>query len=117
LKIRDTKKIDTILKIAGEKGANSISNLNFEIDEPELLKEQARDKAIANAQEKAAKLAKSLGVTLDKVVSFYESANIPAESSYAKYATGLGLGGGSAPSIQTGENEINVTVNITYEIL
>jgi uncharacterized protein YggE len=117
LKIRDTKKIDAILKLAGEKGANSISNLNFEIDDQEALKDEAREKAIADAKEKAEKLAESLGVTLDKVISFYESTNAPVYDSYAKYA-GMGLGGGeAAPSIQTGENEINVSVSITYEIL
>lgn len=119
LKIRDTKKINTILKLAGEKGANSISNLNFEIDDQDSLKEQAREKAIANAKDKAEKLAKSLGVKLNKIVSFSESTDASIYGGYtAKYAEGMGFGGGgAAPSIQTGENEIKVFVNITYEIL
>ncbi|MBI5254179.1 SIMPL domain-containing protein [Candidatus Falkowbacteria bacterium] len=118
LKIRDTKKINAILKLAGEKGANSISNLNFEIDDQDALKEQAREKAIVNAKEKAEKLAKSLGVKLDKIISFSESTDVPIYSGYSKYAEGAGIGGGGAsPNIQTGENEIKVFVNITYEIL
>ncbi len=116
LKIRDTKKINAILKLAGEKGANSISNLNFEIDDQDALKEQAREKAIVNAKEKAEKLAKSLGVKLDKIISFSESTDVPVYNTYPKYADGMG-GGGASPNIQTGENEIKVFVNITYEIL
>lgn len=120
VKIRDTKKISDILKVAGEKGANQIGSLNFEIDDQAALQAEARQKAIDDAKTKAQTLAKQLGVKFSKIVSFSESNYQPVMYKSA-YATDLGMGGGGesvpAPSIQSGENEIKANVTITYEIL
>jgi len=119
VKIRDTQKTSEVLRVATEKGANNIGSLNFQIDDPEGLKAQARELAIKNAKEKAEALAKQLGVKLGRVISYSESQyDYPVYDNY-KYATGLGGApeATSSPSIQTGESEINVNVNINYEIL
>ncbi|MFH0779593.1 MAG: SIMPL domain-containing protein [Parcubacteria group bacterium] len=120
VKIRDTKKISDILKIAGEKGANQIGSLNFEIDDKVALQAEARQKAIDDAKTKAQALAKQLGVKFSKIVSFSESNYQPVMYKSA-YAADFGMGGGGesapAPSIQSGENEIKANVTITYEIL
>jgi len=120
IKIRNTEKISDILKVAADKGANNIGSLTFEIDEPEKLKVEARIKAIDNAKEKADALATQLGVKLGRVISFSESGGSPNPSPYYDYGMTGGRGGGaaeSAPSIQTGENEVIMNVSIAYEIL
>ncbi len=118
--IRDHEKINTILKLAADNGANDIGSLRFEIDDEEELKQEARAEAIANAKEKADELAKQLDVKLGKIISFSESQNgyidMPQYKAMADEAYGLG-GGEEAPRIQTGENEITVNVSLTYEIL
>ncbi|MBU1132617.1 SIMPL domain-containing protein [Patescibacteria group bacterium] len=118
VKIRETDKVSEILKLATENGANIVGSLSFEIDDMVQLKEEARAKAIEDAQVKAEKLAKSLNVKLGRVISFYES-EAPQQYDYAK--TAYGLGGGAAesvaPAIEKGENEINIQVSISYEIL
>ena len=119
VKVREIDKVSEILKVTAEKGANQVGNLSFEIDEPEALKEEAREKAIENAKEKAEELADSLDVKLGQVVSFSESGSSPVYP-YAKtyaLAEGMGGGGGESPSIETGENEVQVNVTIVYEIL
>lgn len=119
VKVRDNGKVSEVLKVSADNGANQIGNLNFEIDDPDKLTGEAREKAIEDAEQKAETLAKSLGVKLGKVVSFSE-ANA-GRVDYPKYmsaADGFGVGGGTpAPEIQAGENEIKVEATIVYEIL
>lgn len=107
VKIRDLSKISAVLAKTGESGANQVSGLQFTIDDPASLQDQARDKALTQAEEKARKLAQSLGVSLVRVVSFNE---------YARSVEGMGGGDAAAPSIQPGSNDVKVQVNVIYEI-
>lgn len=117
VKIRDLEKVGDILGKAAAAGANQVGSLSFTFDDPEKLNAEARQKAITNAKEKAQDLAKSLGVSLGKVVSFGESSS--SDRSVPMYANEmLGKGGASAaiPDVQTGQNEVNISVSISYEI-
>lgn len=58
VKIRDLDKIGETISQTTAVGANQIGGLSFTIDEPEVLKQQAREKALKNAKEKAEALAK-----------------------------------------------------------
>lgn len=59
VKIRDFKLISPLLSGVVESGANSVSGLQFAIDESDSLENSARAEAIKNAQEKAASIAKA----------------------------------------------------------
>ncbi len=121
IKVRDLDKAGTLLSGIGEYGATDVSGLTFSIDEQDAVVREARDKAITDAREQAEILAKSLGVSLGKITSFYESSPYqPYPSYYAKDAA-YGMGGeamvqNSAPELPSGENKITSTVTITYEI-
>lgn len=115
--VRDTDKAGDILQALGTTEVQNISGPNFTVDDADSVKAQAREEAIAKAKEKAKALAKELGVSLGKVVSFYE--NGPSYPMYDSY----GYGGEknmavaqAAPSVPTGEQETSVSVSITYEI-
>lgn len=97
-------------------GANEISNLQFTFDDPDELREEARQAAIDDARVKAKTLAKSLGRRLGDIVSFNESGSgIPVPIYYAaEVGKGGGMGGGG-PELPGGENEIVVNVSVTYE--
>jgi len=117
VKIRNLDKIGDILTAAGEGGANQVSGLSFNIDDPEKLRQEARIKALENAKEKADALAKVAGVKLGKVVSFSEYAETPAPM--YKAMEGLGIGGGGempAPTVEKGSMDIIVNVTVSYEI-
>lgn len=114
VKIRDMAKIGTIIQGATDSGANQVSNLEFTIDNQDELKKQAREEAINKAKTKAKDLASQLGVKLIRISNFQESAVLPIYYGIAK-AEALGMGG-EAPQIETGENKIEVTVTITYDI-
>lgn len=115
IKVRSTDKAGEILAGVGSRGANNVSGLTLTIDKAEDLEREARQKAIADAKEKAEALAKDLNVRLVKIVGFSESGNYP----YPVYRDTMAYGKGgaeSAPSIPTGENTIVSNVTIVYEI-
>ncbi len=116
VKIRDLDKVGGILEKAAAAGANQVGSLSFTFDDVEKLKVEARQKAIDNAKTKARDLAKSLGMSLGKIVSFTESSSgfVP-QPMYSREGYGIG-GGGATPDIQTGQNEIQANVVLAYEI-
>ena len=117
VKIRDFTKIGDVLSKSTIAGANLVGDLQFTIDNPEQFKDQARAKAIAEAKANAGNLAKESGVKLGKIINVYENYNYPVAYSSAK----MGMGGGvadsaSVPTIQPGQQEINITINLTYQV-
>jgi len=119
VKVRDTKKAGDLLAGVGSKGASSVSGLSFTIDDQEALEAEARDKAIAKAQDKAEILARSLDVRIVRVVGFSEGGGGgPIFYAKAMSLEADGRGGAVAPSpeIPTGQNKITSNVTVTYEI-
>lgn len=119
VKIRDFTKIGDILAQATSKGSNLVGSLQFTIDNPEQFKNEARAKAIAQAKANAQNLASTSGISLGKLINVYEnSSNYPVI--YSNKA--MGMGGGVAmdsapvPTVQPGQQEINVTINLTYKV-
>lgn len=118
VKVRDTEKAGELLGGVGDKGATEVSGLNFTFDDPNQVEDEARQEAIADAKQKAQELARQLGVSLVRVVSFNESGGgypVPyvygrggAETSQAMDA--------KAPDISVGQNKVVSNVSVTYEI-
>ncbi|HRH24572.1 MAG TPA: SIMPL domain-containing protein [Candidatus Paceibacterota bacterium] len=117
VKVRDTAKAGDVLQALGTLNVQNISGPNFTVDEDDAIKNVAREEAIKEAKAKAKALADELGVSLGKVVSFYET---PAGGmpyyGYGGEAKAMDMAVQSAPSLPTGENETSITVSITYEI-
>ena len=116
VKIRDMVKIGDIIQSATDLGANQLSDLQFTVDKIEELQSEARKEAVENAKTKADDLARQLGVKLVRIISFQEGGASPMPKAYMMEAQALGVGGGEAPQIETGENTIEANVSITYEI-
>ncbi|MCK9351828.1 MAG: SIMPL domain-containing protein [Candidatus Paceibacterota bacterium] len=122
VKVRKIDDAGAILVSIGEKGATNVSGLTFTVDAKKDFEAKARDNAIKEAQEKADKLAKSLGVTLTRITNFSEGGATPIF-----YGLGAGMAktadmamerqaAAPAPTISTGENKFVSNVTITYEI-
>lgn len=121
VKVRDLTKISSVLDVAVKAGANQAGSVGFTIDDPEELRQTAREKAIVDAKMKAQKLAADLGVSLGKMQGFWEDtgtygANVVMMRAESMDAGGYGGGGPVAPPFPAGEQEVNVNVNITYRI-
>lgn len=120
VKIRDFNNISAVLQKTTSLGANTIDQLQFTIDNPDKLKAQATDVAITNAKTKATNIASASGLKLGKIVNVYEGGGVIAPTpNYATADKAMGMGGGSsitAPDIQTGQQEIDVTMSVTYQV-
>lgn len=118
VKVRKIEDAGTLFTSIGSLGVQNIGQLSFSVDEPESVQAKARAKAIANAQEKAETLAKQLGVSLVRIISFSENGNSYPRPIY-------GMGGADmmstkvanvAPEVPAGEQKITSSVSITYQI-
>ncbi len=116
VKIRNLDKVGDILGKGAELGANQVGSLSFTFDDPEKLNQEVRNKAIANAKEKADALSNVLGVKLIRIINFTESFYVPPTPYFSERSLGIGGGGASTPDIQTGQNEVTSNVTIVYEI-
>jgi uncharacterized protein YggE len=120
IKIRDLNKISNVLALAGKYGANEVGGLSFTIDDAENLRTEARMKALDDAKTKAQKLADSLGMRLGEVVSYNEYPVDNNDVYMLKNAAPLGAamgGGGVAPAVSKGSTDVEMNVNLTYELL
>ena len=114
VKVRDTTKAGDLLAGIGTHGATEVSGLSFTTEDPNAVEAAARDKAIADAKTKAADLAKSLGVSLVRIVSFSE--NNGPQPVYGFEAAGVMSTKAAAPQISVGQNKVTSDVSVTYEI-
>ncbi len=71
--VRELAKLGEVLSASTAAGANSVWGVDFRIDKPEPLMAEARDKAVADALEKAKRLAQASGITLGRLVAVEES--------------------------------------------
>ncbi|MDP3727138.1 MAG: SIMPL domain-containing protein [bacterium] len=113
--VRDLAGANAILAGIVGAGVNEVGGIVFTIDKPDELKAEARRKAIEDARTKAVELAGDLGRRLGKITNFTEGGSVPPIFYARDAAFGKG-GGGIEPSVQPGENEVIVTVSITYEL-
>lgn len=118
VKVRDFGKISSILGTLPGLGINQIDGVSFDVDEPDTYLNQAREEAFEKAREKAEAMAKMNGTRIRRVVSFSEGGG-----GFPRFlaAEAFGKGGAdgvpaSAPTIEPGSQEVNVTVSVTYEI-
>ena len=114
IKVRNLTKISVVLDGLVTAGANQVNNLGLQVENPEKLQAEARQKAIDDARGKADQLEDQVGIRLGKIVNFSEnSGGYPVPMYYDAKVGGMGGGG---PEISTGTNDITVNVSITYQI-
>lgn len=114
--LRDLGQVGELLAAAVEAGANSISGVNFTVEDPQALVEQARQKALEDGVARAKQMAEGLEIALGKPIMVMETS-----SGYPVPMDGKGGGGGgivevAAPAISPGTFSVSVNVQIVYEI-
>jgi len=120
--IKDFDKVNDVLVIGPEFGANIAGGVNFEINEDtkkEKLNE-ARKMAVDEAKDKAEGLAKASGITLGKIINVSEEmgGNIyPRPYAVPMMAESLAVDKKVAqPEIEAGETDLSVSVSLSYEV-
>ena len=115
VKIRNFDIINTVLDKATAAGANTVGQLNFTVDNPEKARSEARAAAIKNAKEKLLSMSKQSGLRIGKLVNISEGRDNYPQPMYAE-TMAKDSAGSVAPQIQTGQQEVNVTVTLTYQV-
>lgn len=115
VKVRDFTTIGTILAGVVQGGANTVSQLNFTIDDPDEPQGEARTEAITKAKEKAKSIAKVAGFRLGRLLSISESGRTPPPIFFREAALGVSAAP-AVPAIEPGSQDVVVNVTLTYEI-
>lgn len=116
VKVRDFNKIGDLLSGAVENGANTVSQLNFAIDDPTAAKNSARTEAILKARKDAESIALAGGFRLGKLLSVEEeNGPVPVPMMYARSAA-IANGSSFSPTIEPGSEEVRVGVILRYAI-
>jgi uncharacterized protein YggE len=119
VKVRVVEDTGTIIDAVAAAGGNyiRINNIEFTVDDPVPYQKEAREKALADAQEKAQQIADSADLKLGTPTYIAES------SSYNPYTTEFSMGipapiiiTESGSSISPGETTITVTMQVAYDI-
>ncbi len=118
--VNNKERLNKVIAEASKAGANQVLGISFEPSNLEDLKQQARVKAMADAQGKAQSLAGAAGVKLKKVVGWWENI-VQAPGINTPYYDGKGgMGGGAgtavSPTIPTGSQEIIIEESMNYQI-
>ena len=116
VKVRATENVGAIIDGLGKTGATGLSGPNYAVDNPESVKQEARQKAIANAEVKAKALAKDLGVRIVRIARYTEDVGGSYPSPMYMKAEAYGSADAAGATLPKGENTYNSRVTITYEI-
>ncbi len=115
VRVRDLDKTGELMQQALEAGANSVGGISFSVADSAALQSEARERALANAKDKAEQLASSLGVQLGapRQVSELGGQSTPVPAAYAE---GIGGGGGPVP-VSGGEFSVTVDIQLVFDIV
>ena len=116
VKIRDLAAVGRILDGALTAGANTITGLQFTVDDPSRLEAEARTLAVKEAASTARQLAAASGVRLGQLMSLTEEVAVPRPymarmSAQAAPAPPMSMG-----PVESGQVEIVVSVEASYRI-
>jgi uncharacterized protein YggE len=117
-RIRNVDKAGAVIDAVAVAGGDfiRIDSINFSIDDPSVYYDEAREEAMADATDKAERLADLAGVTLGKPTFISESVQAPPTvQRYFGYEEAV-VAAKETP-ISPGELEVSLTVQLTYAIL
>jgi uncharacterized protein YggE len=116
VKVRKFDKVGDILAGVVTQGANSVSGLQFTVDDIKKLESEARGLAIKEAGTQAKLVAEAGGFGLGSLLSVDEMTNGPYPYAMGSAMSEAKVMNIQAPSIQAGSQEIVVRVNARYQI-
>lgn len=112
---RNLDQLGGILDAVVQAGANQIHGISFRVDKPEALLDQARTKAMADARRKADLLASAEKLKVGPPITITESSGYMPPP---RPMMGRAMMAAAAPvPVSAGEQDLNVNVNIVYELI
>jgi uncharacterized protein YggE len=114
ISLHDTTKLGTILDKVVSLGANQIDSIEFGVEDPEALKDEARKLALKNVKDNAELYAEAAGVKLGEILSISEE-----ESAYYPRAVPAPMAMDAtkaAVPIEAGTATVEVRVRVIWQI-
>lgn len=117
---KSNEALGIIIAKSTEQGVNEISNVSLSFDDPENLRQRAREQAVEKAKVRALELAKASGVKLGRILSVNQSgSNFPQATPYGAYGMGGGygaMGSSASPNVEPGMQDIIESMTLTFEL-
>jgi uncharacterized protein YggE len=107
VKVRDLSRLGRVLDQQVGQGANLVSGINFGVQEPAPLLDEARKRAMADARRKADLYAAGAGLKVGRVLSVREAGVAPPAPRAMMSA---------AVPVAPGEQEIQASVTVTFTL-
>jgi uncharacterized protein YggE len=108
--VRNLAALGRLLDTLVSRGANALGGIGFSIADPAPLLEQARTRAIADARQKAQVYAAAAGVKLGRVIFIRDTTpGLPRPMAARMMSS-------AAVPIAPGEQELDVSVSVTYAL-
>lgn len=116
IRFRDVAKSGRILDVLVGQGANQISGPNLQIDKPEAAEDEARVDAVRKARARADLYAGAAGLRVKRILQIAESGGYapPSPRPYALASRAKGEMADTA--IEAGEQSVNITVSVSFEL-
>lgn len=117
VELHDVKAVGSIIDAATGAGANRANDLQFTLEERAEAQSNALARAGADARRQAEATAAALGVELGRVLQASTSGGpIVYPKQFARGMVGMAADAAVAPPVEASDVDVNVTLQVTYEI-
>jgi uncharacterized protein YggE len=116
IRFRDVRNSGKILDALVAQGANQINGPDLTVDKPEAALDEARANAIAIGRARAELYARSLGLHVARVVSVSESGGYAVPPPAPPPAPMMARMSAASSKIEPGEQKLQVTLAMTFEL-
>jgi hypothetical protein len=113
--VRDLEQVGDVLDQTVEAGANSISGIQFDVENKTAALSEARKAAVTDAFGKAQELAAAAGVDLGPVQTISEYTSSPPTPMFDLRAAAPAIAESAVP-VEAGQMLLTIEVNIVYQI-
>jgi uncharacterized protein YggE len=113
VKLRDIAGAGALIDASVQDGATNLGGISFGFAEPEPLRRQAREAAVADARQKAEALARAAGVRLGPILRIQDGQAAPPPMPYMEARA---VASDFATPIAAGESTLTAHVTLVYEI-
>ncbi|WP_310468941.1 SIMPL domain-containing protein [Sphingomonas sp.] len=116
VRFRDIRNSGRILDALVAEGANQINGPTLTIDKPEAALDEARTKALAVGRARADLYARSLGMRVVRLLSVSENASYGGPQPVIMMAQARAERGSADSKIDPGEQQLQVTLSMSFEL-
>ncbi|MGL4395749.1 MAG: SIMPL domain-containing protein [Hyphomicrobium sp.] len=114
VRVRDLAKFGDVLDHLVAVGANQVNAMSFDVSTADVLKDEARKLAVANARRRAELLAAAAGAELGAVMQIAEDAAV--FQPVRKFSARAAMAEGAPVPVEAGESELEARVTVTWAL-